>query len=132
MNRILLRFCVLSIAISGFVFYFIQRDERRVDLPEAPKAEQNNVEASKARDSLGVEQTRTTSAEKECACCRKKLARARKMARERMRAREAWGRQVIADYGYEEGMKRITAKSPWLVERIKQSLIENETPLAGK
>lgn len=131
MNRILLGFCVLSIAVSGFAFYFIQRDDRGVDPPEVPKTEQNNVEASNARDSLGVKQAGTTSAEKKCSCCSEKLTRAREMARERMRAREAWGRQVIADYGYEEGMKRIAAKSPWLVAHIKKLLIENDTTVVS-
>ena len=132
MNRILLGFCVLSIAVSGFAFYFIQRDDHRVKLPEVPKAKQNNVESENSPGALDVEQDRTTSEAKDCACCSEKLARARKMAKERMQARETWGRKVIADYGYEEGMKRIAAKSPWLVARIKQSLIENRTPLGDK
>ena len=54
---------------------------------------------------------------KKCACCREKLAQSRKVAEQRIQARKAWAREMFANYGYEEVMKRI------LAEQIQQILI---------
>ena len=129
MNRILFRCCMLFIAVSGIAFYLTQRDHHGRKVSASAAAKPTNVAAANLPDTPVVEQHTTPLTEKKCACCREKLARARKIAKERMQAREAWGRKLIADYGYEEGMKRIAAKSPWLVDHLKQSLIENGTQL---
>ena len=59
---------------------------------------------------------------KKCACCREKLAQSRKIAEQRLQARKAWAREMFANYGYEEGMKRIAAKDPRLAKQIQQIL----------
>ena len=59
---------------------------------------------------------------KKCACCREKLAQSRKVAEQRIQARKAWAREMFANYGYEEGMKRILAK------QIQQTLEREKQP----
>ncbi len=63
-----------------------------------------------------------TTQKKNCSCCNKKLIPAQKIAKQRQREKEAWARQIIAENGYEEGMKRITAKSPWLAKQMQRIL----------
>ena len=53
---------------------------------------------------------------KKCACCREKLAQSGKVAEQSIQARKAWAREMFANYGYEESMKRI------LVKQIQQIL----------
>ena len=58
---------------------------------------------------------------KKCACCREKLVQSRKVAEQRIQARKAWAREMFANYGYEEGMKRILEKQiQQILEREKQ------------
>ena len=65
---------------------------------------------------------------KKCACCREKLAQSRKVAEQRTQARKAWAREMFANYGYEEGMKRIAAKDPKLAKQIQQILDREKQP----
>jgi len=37
-----------------------------------------------------------------------------------------WAREMIATLGYEEGMKRVNAKSPTLAKRVKRLLEEEK------
>ena len=46
--------------------------------------------------------------------------------KQKRQALEIWARETIANYGYEEGMKRVMAKSPVLAERIQRLLAEEK------
>ena len=60
--------------------------------------------------------------QEKCACCRETLAQSRKVAEQRIQARKAWAREMFANYGYEEGVKRILAK------QIQQTLEREKQP----
>ena len=66
-------------------------------------------------------QKTTTLRKKECSCCRDSLEKVRQKRKEL----EMWARDMIDTHGYEEGMKRVTAKSLVLAKRI-QILLEKE------
>ena len=85
-------------------------------------SEQNSPSASSDRRKV------KTVNKKKCACCREKLAQSRKMTKQRMRARKAWAREIFANYGYEEGIKRIAAKDPGLAKQIQQILEREKQP----
>ena len=117
MKNIFYGFCLVSVVVSGLVFYFaLQR--ATVGFPMSKPghvSEQNSPNASSARQKV------KTPKKKKCACCREKLAQSRKVAEQRIQARKAWAREMFANYGYEEGMKRILAKQmQQILEREKQ------------
>ena len=68
----------------------------------------------------------TTTREKKCACCRETSLRIKELVKKKRQELELWARETIVTYGYEEGMKRITAKSPILAQRIQQLLVEEK------
>ena len=55
---------------------------------------------------------------KECTCCQSTLATIKRKRKEL----ELWARDMINTYGYEDGMRRITEKSPTLAKRIEKRL----------
>lgn len=60
-------------------------------------------------------------AKKDCQCCVSTLEK----VRQKRESLEMWAREMINTYGYEDGMKRITAKSKTLAKRI-QGILEAE------
>lgn len=54
---------------------------------------------------------------KNCGCCRKAAEQTRQM-REDLK----WAKAAITTYGYEEGMRRIRAKSPILAKMMQHSI----------
>ena len=109
-------FCGMCIVLLGLTFYFpfAQKGttvpETSATLPQSVQNQEKIVAASQK------------AASKKCACCNQKLSPAQGKAKQRQEQREAWARQMIIDHGYEEGMKRITAKSPWLAKQIQRIL----------
>ncbi|MDE0423963.1 MAG: hypothetical protein OXN25_03725 [Candidatus Poribacteria bacterium] len=67
----------------------------------------------------------TSTSKKKCACCTKTSLHLREAVKQKRQELELWAREMIANYGYEEGMKRVAAKSTVLAERI-QRLLEEE------
>ena len=125
MKRIFYSFCLISVVVSGLVFYFAMQRAPVVNTVEFPMAtpsrasEQNSPRASAAGQKV------KTPNKKTCACCREKLESSKKVAEQRLQARKAWAREMFANYGYEEGMKRIAAKDPRLAKQI-QRILERE------
>ena len=107
-------FCGICILILGFVLYFAQKDSTGLETPEIP---QESVQDGGKSFTVSQKSTR-----KKCACCVQKLSPAQEKARQRQQAREMWARKTISDYGYVEGMKRITAKSSSLAKQIQRIL----------
>lgn len=68
-------------------------------------------------------QTAETPAQqkKGCGCCRSTLENIKQKRKEL----EMWAREMIDTHGYEDGMKRITEKSPTLAKRV-QGILEKE------
>ena len=64
----------------------------------------------------------TTSKKKKCACCRSTL----ETIKQKRKALELWAREMIETHGYEEGIKRVTAKSPTLAKRVLERLETEE------
>lgn len=107
-------FCGICILILGLTFYFAQKSFTGVPTPSTPhQSVQDRVE--------GVTVSQKPS-KKKCACCNQKLSPAQEKANQKQQARETWARKMIADYGYEAGMKRITVKSPLLAKQIQRIL----------
>ena len=74
--------------------------------------------------------TRPTAApEKKCTCCSETSLRIKEIVKQKRKDLELWARDTIANYGYKDGMKRITAKSPALAQRI-QRILEQEQKLS--
>lgn len=76
---------------------------------------------SRPQMTQGATQKTTISRKKKCSCCRDSLEKVKRKRKEL----EMWARDMIDTYGYEAGMKRVTAKSPVLAKRI-QILLEKE------
>ena len=122
MKRIFLGFCIVLVVVSGFVFYFaLQRSPvvKTIGVPVSQPSRSSGQDSSRA--SVAEQKVKTPNKRK-CACCREKLAQSRKVAAQRIQARKAWAREMFANYGYEEGMKRIDAKDPGLAKQIQQFL----------
>lgn len=107
--------CSLVVCIVGVSLYLNRSDSA------TPKKEQ--VALEKKNDTLESPTTptkndATISKEKGCGCCRSTLAK----IKAKRKALEMWAREMIATHGYDEGMKRVTAKSPTLAKRIQRLL----------
>ena len=128
MKNIFYGFCLVSVVVSGFVFYFaLQRAPvvHRMGVPMSQPSrgsEQNSLRASAA------EQKVKTPNKKKCACCREKLVQLRKVAEQRLQARKVWAREMFANHGYEEGVKQIAVKDPGLAKQIQQILEREKQP----
>ena len=112
-------FCGTCAILLGLSLYLLQKRSTVPETFSTPRPSVQNTEGVSAP----VEGT-TTRKEK-CACCNKQLSVAQEKAKQRQQAREAWAREMIATRGYEEGIKQITAKSPWLAKQI-QRILERE------
>lgn len=106
--------CGICILLLGCAFYFAEKDS--IGLGNSSMSQQS-VQNSEKSVALAEK-----SAEKKCACCNRKLSLAKEKAKQRQQARETWARQMIANHGYEEGMRKIAAKSPWLAKQIQRIL----------
>jgi len=85
-----------------------------------------NTEQKSEQGSLPT--TQSIIQKKNCACCAKKLSPTQEKAKQRQLVRETWARQMIANHGYEEGMRRITSKSTYLANQM-QRILEREKQL---
>lgn len=92
----------------------IEKNVLPVAVPEAAATETTHVQ-------LTEDPRPTTPPKKRCACCLSELEKVKQKRKEL----EMWAREMIATHGYEEGMKRVTAKSPTLAKRV-QRLLEKE------
>ena len=122
MKHIFYSFCLISVVVSGLVFYFAMQRAPVVNTVEFPKAQPGRASEQNSLHASAAGQKAKTSNKKKCLCCREKLAQSRKVAKQRRQARKAWAREMFANYGYEEGMKRIAAKDPGLAKQIQQIL----------
>ena len=110
------------IAVTGITFYWVQ--EQASD-PKTLSAERHP--AQKAPAAIGIESGESTETsplageKKGCGCCRSALEKVKQKRKEL----EMWAREMINTHGYEEGIKRVTAKSPTLAKRV-QLLLEKE------
>ncbi|MCY3724566.1 MAG: hypothetical protein OXG97_20310 [Candidatus Poribacteria bacterium] len=114
MKYIISALCVLLFTLT---IYVIQKGFR---VPETRLTPQNTVQHS-GKDTADVTDN-TILKKKNCACCDKKLTPAQERAKQRQQARETWGRLMIAKHGYEEGMRRITVKSPVFAKQMQRIL----------
>lgn len=125
MKRIFFIICIA--VVGGFVFFLTYNGSST--LKATPSV--SDAKVSEIRKSVSGMQTTanthnpkaiTENEENEpCSCCRKSL----EILKKRRQALEKWARNMIEQYGYEEGMKRVTAKSPVLAKRI-QLILEKE------
>lgn len=107
----------LCVLLFTFTIYVIQKG---FSVPETRLTPQNTVQHS-GKDTAHVTNN-TKLKKKNCACCNKKLTPVQERAKQRQQARETWGRQLIVDHGYEEGMKRITREAPLFAKQIQRIL----------
>lgn len=113
--------CIV-IAVTGIAFYWVQG---QTSDPKTLPAEQHHVQ----EDPVAIESGQSTETsplkvaedKKGCGCCRSALEK----VRQQRKALEMWAREMIDTHGYEEGMKRVTAKSETLAKRV-QRLLEKE------
>ena len=119
MKTIFYGFCLIFVVVSGLVFYFALQRIPVVNVIRVPTTKPSRVFE---QGTSVVEQKLTTSNKKKCACCREKLAQSRKIAKQR------WAQEMLASYGYEEGMKRIAAKDPGLAKRIQEIFDREKYP----
>lgn len=92
------------------------QDKRNISTPSPDSATRGNT---------GNLTRSTTPPEKKCTCCSKTSLHIKEIVKQKRQELELWARDTIVNYGYEDGMKRITAKSPALAQRI-QRLLEQE------
>ncbi len=107
----------LCVLIFTLTIYVIQKG---FSVPKTRLTLQNTGQHS--RKDLAHITDNTKLKKKNCACCDKKLTPAQERAKQRQQARETWGRQLIADHGYEEGIKRITREAPLLAKQMQRIL----------
>lgn len=125
MKRIFYIFCIA--VVGGFVFLLTYNGFST--LKATPSV--SDFKVSEIRKSVSEMQTtanthnpkvKTENQENEpCSCCRKSL----ELLKKRRKALEKWARDMITQHGYEEGMKRVTSRSPVLAKRI-QLILEKE------
>ncbi|RKU12179.1 hypothetical protein C6502_06655 [Candidatus Poribacteria bacterium] len=127
MKSIFYGFCLISVVVSGLVFYFALERTPVVETIGVPGSQPSRFSGQNSPRASVAEQKVKTPNKKKCACCREKLAQSRKVAEQRIQARKAWAREMFANYGYEEGMKRIAAKDPELAKQIQQLLEPQKT-----
>lgn len=113
--------CVVTVAIGlGFYLYPGTAPVSKA-VPEAVSPIEKNTRSTPATvsETIPVQPTEaalpTTPPQKGCACCLSELEK----VRQKRKALEMWAREMIDTHGYEEGMKRVTAKSSTLAKRIK-------------
>lgn len=128
----------IAIVIFGLVFYLVS-DNRparsaaikplstRGDSSQNPESISTVTQSPTTVTARGRDEViATATSKKKCACCRETSLRLREVVKQKRQALEIWARETIANYGYEEGMKRVMAKSPVLAERIQRLLAEEK------
>ncbi len=110
-------FYTLCVLLLTLTIYVVQKG---FSVPETRFTPQNTVQHS-GKDTAHVTDN-TTLQKKNCVCCDKKLTPGQERAKQRQQHREAWAQQLIAEHGYEEGMKRITLQNPSFAKQIKRIL----------
>ena len=125
MKNVFYSFCIV-VVVSGLAFYLIVPV---VNTAGVQMNKSHRVSEQSSPRTPAAEQKLTASDKKKCACCREKLAQARKVVKQRLQARKAWAREMFANYGYEEGIKRIAVKDPGLAKQIQQ-ILEREKRLS--
>lgn len=128
MKKTFYGFCLISVIISGLVFYFALQRVLAVNTVGFPMPQTRGVSEQNSPSASSDRRKVKTVNKKQCACCREKLAPSKKVAEQRLQARKAWAREMFANYGYEEGMKRIAAKDPGLAKQIQQILERKKQP----
>ncbi|MDE0424106.1 MAG: hypothetical protein OXN25_04470 [Candidatus Poribacteria bacterium] len=131
--KILLYICGFFTLIGGIAFctylihdstsktvYFQRQDKENI------QQEHTGPIRSRPQVPQEVTQKPTTLRKKACSCCGDALEKVKQKRKEL----EMWARGMIDTHGYEEGMKRVNAKSPTLAERV-QSLLEKEKNARG-
>jgi len=116
MKTIAIAICMVLFALT---IYLVQR---AFNTPASGVAHTPDVQNVVTNEKHTDTNTQVAIAKKKCPCCNKKLSPAQAKAKQRQQARETWARQIIAKYGYEEGMKHITAKSSWLAKQMQRIL----------
>ena len=128
MKSVFYGFCLVLVVVSGLVFYFALQRAPVVNTVGFLMAKPIHISEQSSPRPSAAKQKLTISNKRKCACCRKKLAQAKKLVKQRRQARKAWAREMFANYGYEEGMKRIAAKDPGLAKQIQQLLEREKQP----
>lgn len=128
MKHVYYGYCIVVVAVSGLAFYLTLQHVPIVNTAGVQMNKLRRVPEHSLPHTSVVEQKLITSDKKKCACCREKLAQAKKVVQQRMQARKAWAREIFANYGYEEGMKRIAAKDPGLAKQVQQILGREKQP----
>ncbi len=85
-------------------------------------SEREEMANTHVKESSAAGQKVKTPNKKKCACYREKVAQ------QKLQARKAWAREMLANYGYEEGVKRVAAKDPGLAKQIQQILEREKQP----
>ena len=111
----------LCLLLFTFTVYVIQKG---FSVPQKRLIPRNTVQPSR-KDTVHVTDNIKLK-KKNCACCDKKLTPAQERAKQRQQVRETWGRQVIADHGYEEGIRRITQQDPLFAKQMRRILDREE------
>lgn len=132
MKHIFFIFSIVSLT-AGLGFYIHQNHtaasnvmrsdlNQGVDRAEAERAKERSATETRQAGVSEVSADTLLTAEKEpCGCCTDALEK----IRQRRKELEMWAREMVNVHGYEEGMKRVTAKSPTLAKRV-QRLLEKE------
>ena len=124
----------IAIFVLGSALYLIT-DHRPPRFITAESTQDRESISTVTQDAVTVHSntdnfTRATAApEKKCTCCSETSLRIKEIVKQKRKELELWARDTIANYGYEDGMKRITAKSPALAQRI-QRILEQEQKLS--
>ena len=128
MKYIFYIFCMVGF-IAGVAFYIYPKQTApsnvvESDLNPGIKSIEEKPEDSETRQvQVSKASTSTTplANQKRCGCCTDALEK----IRQRRKELEMWAREMVDVHGYEEGMKRVTAKSPTLANRV-QRILEKE------
>lgn len=112
---------VLCTVLFGLTLYVVQKGTTH----HGTDANAQNAVTVAADENNDKHDTEGTPKKKKCPCCSEKLSPAQVQAKRRQQDREKWARQIIANYGYEEGLKRITEKSSGLAKQM-QRILEKE------
>lgn len=124
MKQVFYVFCVLAV-IAGLGFYHGTGHVSKNAQISSPREVKTAIRTAATEVSL-TETTHAQTAEtrtqkKRCACCRTTLENIKQKRKEL----EMWAREMIDTHGNEDGMRRVTAKSPTLAKRV-QGILEQE------
>lgn len=118
--------CTVTVAIGGGFYLYPGTSPVSKASQETPHPIEKNASSAPATQithdtPAKATPPRTRTASNACGCCQDTLAKIRQQRKEL----EMWAREMIDTHGYEEGIKRVSAKSSTLAKRI-QGLLETE------